>query len=122
MPKKVKCIRILSTPQFDSRLPVVAVRAIYNKAHDEFSRMQFDLLSKLENNEISRQDAQMQVESFWVGSLKEAVIDGDVENGSLMAGQSIGLVKKEQTVEEIMNEMIVDIETELLRIQMQLWN
>lgn len=112
----------VSTPQFDSRLPVVAVRAIYNKAHDEFSRMQFDLLSKLENNEISRQDAQMQVESFWVGSLKEAVIDGDVENGSLMAGQSIGLVKKEQTVEEIMNEMIVDIETELLRIQMQLWN
>ena len=66
----------VSTPQFDSRLPVVAVRAIQNKAHDEFSKMQFKLLQQLDNKEISRHEAQMQVENFWVGSLRDAVVDG----------------------------------------------
>lgn len=110
----------VSTPQFDSRLPVVAVRAIQNKAHDEFSRMQFDLLQKLDNKEISRHDAQMQVENFWVGSLRNAVIEGDIDNGSLMAGQSAGLVTREQSVKEIINEIANDIEKELQSVKEKL--
>jgi enoyl-[acyl-carrier protein] reductase II len=103
----------VSTPQFDSRLPVVAVRAIQNKAHDEFSRLQFEMLKKLDNKEITRHEAQMQVENFWVGALRNAVVEGDIENGSLMAGQTAGLVSREQTVAEIMEEIVTDIEKEL---------
>jgi enoyl-[acyl-carrier protein] reductase II len=33
------------------------------------------------------------------------VIDGDVERGSLMAGQSVGMVRCEQTVAEILEEL-----------------
>jgi enoyl-[acyl-carrier protein] reductase II len=34
------------------------------------------------------------------------VIDGDVENGSLMAGQSVGMVTREQPTMEILNELV----------------
>ena len=34
------------------------------------------------------------------------MIEGDIENGSLMAGQSVGLVTSEQTVSELLEEMI----------------
>jgi enoyl-[acyl-carrier protein] reductase II len=34
------------------------------------------------------------------------VIDGDVENGSLMAGQSVGLIEKEQPLAEILAELV----------------
>ncbi|MGP1281458.1 MAG: hypothetical protein ACTS1X_00655, partial [Parasphingopyxis sp.] len=37
----------------------------------------------------------------WAGALRRAVIDGDVENGSLMAGQSVGMVKTEEPVADI---------------------
>ena len=36
----------------------------------------------------------------------EFVIDGDVENGSLMAGQSVGMVKAEQPTQDIINELV----------------
>ena len=38
--------------------------------------------------------------------MKKAVVDGDVVNGSVMAGQIAGLVNKEQTCEEIINELV----------------
>ncbi len=107
----------ISTPQIDSRLPVVAVRAIQNSAHNKFNKLQFELLQKLDNKEISRHEAQMQVENFWVGSLRNAVIEGDVINGSLMAGQAAGLVKSEQTVQEIIMEIADDIEKELTQMK-----
>ncbi|HMA61671.1 MAG TPA: nitronate monooxygenase [bacterium] len=117
-----KARNAVSTPQFDSRLPVVAVRALQNKAHDEFNRLQFDLLKKLDKDQITRQDAQQEVEKFWVGALREAVVDGDIETGSLMAGQSAGLVDKIQSVEEIINEMVDDIEEELIASRKKLCN
>ena len=42
-----------------------------------------------------------QIEHFWAGALRRAVIDGDVENGSLMAGQSVGMVKAEEPAADI---------------------
>jgi len=38
-------------------------------------------------------------DSFWAGALRRAVIDGDVEMGSVMAGQSVGMVTSEQPIE-----------------------
>lgn len=110
----------VSTPQFDSRLPVVAVRALRNHGHNEFARLQLDLIHKLDAGQISREDAQMEVERFWMGALRRAVMDGDVKAGSLMAGQSVGLIHKEQTVQEIIDELVADAEKELGRVRSRL--
>ena len=47
-----------------------------------------------------------ELETLTLGSLRKAVMDGDVKGGSLMAGQIAGLVRQENTCEEIMEEMI----------------
>ena len=44
----------------------------------------------------------MRIEHFWAGALRRAVVEGDVENGSLMAGQSVGMVTAEQPVGDIL--------------------
>jgi enoyl-[acyl-carrier protein] reductase II len=106
----------VSTPQFDSRLPVVAVRALHNKGHQEFNRLQLRLVRELEEGKISRVDAQMKVEEFWVGALRRAVQDGDVAHGSLMAGQSVGLVDEIMSIQEIIDELVHDTEVELRRV------
>ena len=90
----------------DERLPVIPVRAIENKATQEFLEKQKDVLKHLEDGKVSLKEAQLSIEHFWAGSLKKAVIDGDIERGSLMAGQSVSLVKKIQSVEEIFLEII----------------
>lgn len=50
-----------------------------------------------------------ELELMTVGALRHAVMEGDVKNGTLMAGQIAGLIKKEQScqemIEEIMQEM-----------------
>jgi len=47
-----------------------------------------------------------ELELMTLGSLKNAVLEGDVVNGSLMAGQIAGLISKEQSCKEIVNEII----------------
>jgi enoyl-[acyl-carrier protein] reductase II len=115
--RKAKAKDAMASPQFDSRLPVIPVRAIKNEGSIEFSKLQLELLHKLDNDMIDRLEAQYLVEAFWAGALREAVIDGDVAKGSLMAGQSVGLVNRIQPLEEIISEMVADAETELKRIQ-----
>lgn len=107
----------VSTPQFDSRLPVVAVRALRNHGHDAFASLQLGLIEKLNAGEIHREEAQLEVERFWMGALRRAVIDGDVESGSLMAGQSVGLVGRIQPVADIIDELAAETEAELLRVR-----
>lgn len=51
-----------------------------------------------------------ELEYLTLGSLRKAVVDGDVVNGSVMAGQCAGLVKKEQTCEEIITELMSETE------------
>lgn len=51
-----------------------------------------------------------ELEQLTLGSLRKAVIEGDVVHGSLMAGQSAGLVKKEQTCGEIVEEIMSEAE------------
>lgn len=110
----------VSTPQFDSRLPVVAVRALRNKGHDDFRKLQLALVHQLDCGEIRREQAQIRVEEYWAGALRRAVIDGDIERGSLMAGQSVGLVHKIQPVQEIVQEILAEIESELHRVKQSL--
>ncbi len=52
-----------------------------------------------------------ELEQLGVGGLKKAVIDGDVDNGSIMAGQIAGLIKKEESCEEIIKDFVEGTET-----------
>ncbi|MCF8307362.1 MAG: nitronate monooxygenase [Ignavibacteriales bacterium] len=110
---KARARQAVATPQYDSKLPVVAVRAIFNKGMDQFGKLQLKLLQKLNEGSISREKAQHEIESYWAGSLRLAVQEGDIENGSLMAGQSVGLIKEIKSVKEIMRTLINDAEEEL---------
>lgn len=110
----------VSTPQFDSRLPVVAVRALRNRGLDDFSKLQLDLIHQLNEGTIHRAAAQQEVEKYWMGALRRAVVDGDVDRGSLMAGQSVGLVDKVQSTHEIIQELVGGIEKELQRVKQSL--
>ena len=56
--------------------------------------------------EVSKEAAQLEIEHFWAGALRRAVIDGDVEKGSLMAGQSIGMVTREEPAAAILEELM----------------
>ena len=99
--------------KIDDRLPVIPVRAIENSATQNFISEQKKLINLVEKKEISLKDAQLSIEHFWAGSLKKAVIDGDVESGSLMAGQSASLVKKLQSVSEIFNELTQQMKSQI---------
>ena len=82
--------------------------------------MQLDLIGQLDRDEISREAAQIEVERFWMGALRRAVQDGDVKSGSLMAGQSVGLVNSIQTVAEIIEDLAKSTELELQRVRASL--
>lgn len=47
-----------------------------------------------------------ELEKLTLGALRKAVVEGDTVNGTLMAGQIAGLVKKEQTCQEIILEIM----------------
>ncbi|MEZ5667513.1 MAG: nitronate monooxygenase [Alphaproteobacteria bacterium] len=91
--------------QLDPRLPVIPVRALANKATEEFAAMQRRLIGELDAGAVELKEAQLAVEHFWAGALRRAVVDGDVERGSLMAGQSVGMVAGEQTTRAILDEL-----------------
>jgi enoyl-[acyl-carrier protein] reductase II len=48
----------------------------------------------------------MELEKLTLGSLRKAVVEGDVTNGTLMAGQIAGLVKEEASCADIINNII----------------
>jgi enoyl-[acyl-carrier protein] reductase II len=114
---RAKARSAVSTPQIGSELKVVAVRALRNKGHDEFSDLQMDLIQKRRNNEISHSDAQYEVEKFWMGALRKAVEEGDVDYGSLMAGQSVGLMDKILPLKEALSILVEEAEQELVHIR-----
>lgn len=92
--------------QLDPMFPVIPVRSIANKATNRFLEVQGEVIKKFRRNELSQKEAQLEIEHFWAGALRRAVIDGDVENGSVMAGQSVGMVTCEQPVGEIIQELL----------------
>ena len=105
----------VASVQIDPRLPVIPVRALRNKGSDEFIAKQREVAGQLDRGEVDMAAAQLEIEHFWAGALRRAVIDGDVENGSLMAGQSVGMVTKEEPVATIMAELLGECEAALTR-------
>ena len=87
--------------QIDPRLPVIPVRALKNREMENFSAKQREVAQMLDEAKLEMAEAQLQIEHYWAGALRRAVIDGDVESGSVMAGQSVGMVKDEAPVAEI---------------------
>lgn len=70
------------------------VRGIRNKMTKEYLRLE-------------KEGADfMELEKLTLGALKKAVVDGDVVNGTMMAGQIAGLIKKEQSCKEIITEIM----------------
>ncbi|RST30099.1 2-nitropropane dioxygenase [Sphingomonas ginkgonis] len=92
--------------QIDPRLPVIPVRALKNKETERFAAKQREIAEHLDGQRLEMAEAQLQIEHYWAGALRRAVIDGDVETGSVMAGQSVGMVTKEQPLGEIMAELV----------------
>jgi len=91
--------------QIDPRLPVIPVRALKNREMENFAAKQREVAQLLDEGAIAMGEAQLQIEHYWAGALRRAVIDGDVETGSVMAGQSVGMVTREEPVAEIIKEL-----------------
>ena len=81
------------------------VRVIYNKLAREFLEM--------EKRGISIEE----LEKFGTGRLKSAVIDGDIEYGSVMAGQISGLISDIKSVKDIIEDIIKEAEEILKKIK-----
>lgn len=96
----------MPTVQVDSRFPVIPVRALTNRGTEEFMEKQRDVVARHNQGLIELRDAQLEIEHFWAGALRRAVIDGDVETGSIMAGQSVGFVTTEQPTKEIVDDLV----------------
>ncbi len=79
------------------------VRILKNKLYRQYC--------ELEKNGASPEA----LEALGAGSLKKAVVDGDVTYGSVMAGQVAGLVKKEQPALEIVQEIFKECEAIILK-------
>ena len=92
--------------QLDPRFPVIPVRALVNEGTKQFMTVQREVIGRYERGGLDMKAAQLEIEHFWAGALRRAVIDGDVENGSLMAGQSVGMVTREQSTKEILDELV----------------
>ena len=105
----------ITSVQVDPRLPVIPVRALRNKGTEEFTAKQVEVAKLLDAGAIDMGEAQLQIEHFWAGALRRAVIDGDVENGSVMAGQSVGMVTSEEPVAEIIAQLMAESEAALNR-------
>ena len=99
--------RILKAKDIDSEVPGRStghpIRVLRNQMTREYLKM--------EEQGVGLEE----LELLTLGSLRKAVMDGDVVNGSLMAGQIAGLVKKEQTCKEMIEEMMQEAEELLNR-------
>lgn len=99
--------------QLDAEFPVIPVRALANSATKEFMEVQRQAINEYREGKLSKKDAQLKIEHFWAGALRRAIIDGDIENGSVMAGQSVVFVEKEQPASEIIEELVAQTKNAL---------
>ena len=100
--------------QVNSEFSVIPVRAIKNKASDDFIKYQKEVADEHQKGEVTKEEGQLKIEKFWAGALRRAVIEGDTETGSLMAGQSVGMVDSEKPVKEVINTLVEQAEKGLL--------
>ena len=105
----------VASVQIDPRLPVIPVRALKNKGTELFTAKQVEVAAMLDRGEIDMDTAQLEIEKYWAGALRRAVIDGDVEYGSVMAGQSVGMVHVERPVVDIIAKLVSEAKEALSR-------
>lgn len=90
--------RIIKAKDIDSEITGTStghpIRQIRNKMTKEYLRLEKEGASLEE------------LEYMTLGTLRKAVIDGDVVNGTVMAGQIAGLIKEVQSCEEIIQELV----------------
>src|SRR4051812_31455647 len=95
----------ITSVQIDPRLPVIPVRALRNREMESFAAKQREVAQLLDEEKVEMAEAQLQIEHYWAGALRRAVIEGDVETGSVMAGQSVGMVRVEAPVADILAQL-----------------
>lgn len=98
----------VASVQIDPRLPVIPVRALRNASTELFTAKQREVAQALDEGRVDMAEAQLQIEHYWAGALRRAVIDGDVEHGSMMAGQSVGMVTREESVAAIIATLMAE--------------
>ncbi|MCC3865031.1 enoyl-[acyl-carrier-protein] reductase FabK [Terrisporobacter petrolearius] len=100
--------RVLNAKDIDTEVTGTStshpVRVLRNKLTREYIRL-----------EKTNADPE-EIEALGKGALRKAVVDGDVNNGSVMAGQIAGLVSKKQTCKEIIDELISELDLVLGRV------
>jgi enoyl-[acyl-carrier protein] reductase II len=94
------------TVQIDPNFPVIPVRALVNAGSRRFIEVQHEVIARFKEGALDLKAAQLEIEHFWAGALRRAVIEGDVENGSMMAGQSVGMVQAEQSTQAVIDEIV----------------
>jgi enoyl-[acyl-carrier protein] reductase II len=104
----------LPSIQLDERFPVIPVRGLVNAGTKRFLAHQAETLKRFDSGELNKEQAQLSIEHFWAGALRRAVIEGDIEEGSVMAGQSVGMVTSIQSVAEVIAELIAQAEDALM--------
>ena len=105
----------LPSVQLDDRFPVIPVRGLVNEGTKRFLVHQAETLRRFQSGELTKEAAQLEIEHFWAGALRRAVIDGDIEGGSVMAGQSVGMVTQIQPTAVIIAELVDQAVQALLR-------
>ena len=103
----------VASVQLDPRLPVIPVRALKNAGSEAFAAKQREIAGAVDAGTVTLAEGQLQIEHYWAGALRRAVVDGDVDAGSLMAGQSVGMVDAVTPVAEIIAELVRDAEAAL---------
>lgn len=96
----------MPSAQIDPQFKVIPVRALANAATRRFAETQVEVIGRYRQGEIDHEAAALEIEHFWAGALRRAVIDGDVEGGSLMAGQSVGLVDAIEPCATIVRDLV----------------
>ena len=96
----------VASVQLDPRLPVIPVRALKNAGAELFTAKQREVAQRLDEEAVVMAEAQLEIEHYWAGALRRAVIDGDIEHGSVTAGQSVGMVRQEEPVAAIIAELV----------------
>ena len=103
----------VASVQLDPRLPVIPVRALKNAGQDAFGAKQREVAAAVDAGTMSLAEGQLAIEHYWAGALRRAVVEGDVDNGSVMAGQSVGMVTAVQPVAAIFAELVAEAEAAL---------
>lgn len=100
--------RVLNAKDIDTEVTGTStshpVRVLRNKLTREYIRL-----------EKTNADPE-EIEALGKGALRKAVVDGDINNGSVMAGQIAGLVSKKQSCKEIINELMSELDLVLGRV------